>query len=517
MREVALIHEAVSHHARLTPDAVALIDGDERVSYADLDAASDVLALSLRDQGAGPGHLIPVVLPRSAQLVAVLLGILKCGAAYAAFDVRWPRARVRALLDLLDPPVVVTRDPLPGASPPAWAPVAGPPRRPAGTCADVLARIDVTPDDPATVFFTSGTSGRPKAVVSPHRATTRLTPTTALWSGPGRVMTQAAPVSWDAFSLEVWGTLTAGGTCVVVPSARLLPSTLRALVREAGVSTVFLTTSLFHLFVEEDLGAFQGLSDVLTGGERLSAGPARRFLNAYPDLPLTNCYGPVESCVFVSVHRVTPEDCAAPDGVPLGTAIPGTQVHVLSGDTPAAPGATGEICISGDGLAREYLGAPELSARGFPVVPVAGRPTRIYRTGDLGRTDHRGVLHFRGRSDRQVKIAGHRVDPQEIEETARRIPGVRECVVVATADHLGSGTRLAVFYTVDPAPAPGGRDLRPSALRSELAARLPAHLVPHVARPVPELPLTPNGKTDHAALEAYLAAPATTGTVNRNS
>ncbi|CAM5639821.1 hypothetical protein SALBM311S_13019 [Streptomyces alboniger] len=170
----------------------------------------EVLALRLRERGAGPGRLIPVVLPRSAQLVAVLLGILKCGAAYAALDVRWPRARVRALLDLIDPPLVVTRDPLPGASSPTWAPPAGPPRRSAGTCSDVLPRIDVAPGDPATVFFTSGTSGRPKAVVSPHRATTRLTPTTALWSGPGRVTTQAAPVSWDAFSLEVWGTLTAG-------------------------------------------------------------------------------------------------------------------------------------------------------------------------------------------------------------------------------------------------------------------------------------------------------------------
>ncbi|MEH0449376.1 AMP-binding protein [Streptomyces sp. B21-102] len=243
----------------------------------------------------------------------------------------------------------------------------------------------------------------------------------------------------------------------MVPSARLLPSTLRALVREADVSTVFLTTSLFHLFVEEDLGAFQGLSDVLTGGERLLAGPARRFLTAYPDLPLTNCYGPVESCVFASVHRVTAGDCAAPDGVPLGTAIPGTEIHVLSGNTPVTPGATGEICISGDGLAREYLGAPELSARSFPVVPIGSLPTRIYRTGDLGRTDHRGVLHFRGRSDRQMKIAGHRVDPEEIEEAGRSIPGVRDCVVAATADHLGSGTRLACSTpsTRHPAPAAG--------------------------------------------------------------
>ncbi|KAA6214845.1 amino acid adenylation domain-containing protein [Streptomyces albofaciens JCM 4342] len=500
------IHEAVARQAAATPGATAVVGGGERIGYAELDAASSALAVRLRDRGVVPGSLVPVALPRSAQLIAVLLGVLKCGAAYAALDPRWPAARLRGLLDVLKPPLLVAAGTLPGTEVPTWAPPAGPLAALADPRASDTLAPGVTGDDPATVFFTSGTTGAPKAVLSPHRATTRLTGMTAAWSGPGRTMAQAAPASWDAYALEVWGTLTAGGTCVVTEGDHLLPGTLRTLVREHGVDTVFLTTSVFSLFAEEDVESLGGLRHVLTGGERLPAGAARRCLAAHPDLALINGYGPVESCVFATTHRVRPEDCAAAC-VPLGTAVPGTAVHVLEADAPAATGTEAEICISGAGLALEYLGAPGLTAEHFPVVRIGGVPTRIYRTGDRGLLDDRGTLHFRGRTDRQVKIAGHRIEPREIEEVGSTVPGVRECVVEVLPDDSGSGRRLAMFYTVASPGTGGHRDLPPPAMRRELSARLPGHLVPHVLRRCPALPLTANGKLDHAALLASLSPP----------
>ncbi|MEO3977888.1 amino acid adenylation domain-containing protein [Streptomyces sp. CAU 1734] len=507
MNDPSLIHGAVARQAAATPGALAVVTRHERIRYAELDAAADGWAARLSQLGVGPGDLLPVDLPRSAELVAVLLGVLKCGAGYAALDHRWPPERVRTVLETLAPPLFITRRPVPGGLVPAWAPDGEPPR-PSRT-----APPRVTGDDPATVFFTSGTSGVPKAVVSPHRATTRLARDVRAWTGPGRAMAQAAPVSWDAFSLEVWGTLVAGGRCVMTEGDYPLPGEVRSLIRESGVDAAFLTTSLLHLILEEDPESLRGLRTLLTGGERMSAGHVRRCLDIHPDMAVFNAYGPVESCVFATTHPVGPDDCAAPRGIPLGTPVSRTGVHVLCGDEPAGPGTVGEICLSGDGLALGYLGDPGLTAEKFPTVSVAGTPTRIYRTGDLGLLDHRGVLHFRGRADRQVKIAGHRVEPQEIEAAGRRIPGVRECVVAALHDapEDGGGIRLAMFYTTEPPGAPGHRELGPALLRRELVSRLPHYLVPHFISPQRSIPLTPHGKADRAALLALLPVPAASG------
>ncbi|MGW1980746.1 AMP-binding protein [Streptomyces sp. NPDC001889] len=506
MSTPVLIHEAVARQTSATPGALAVVAGHESMTYAELDSAAAFCAARLSALGVGPGTLVPVALPRSARLVAVLLAVLRCGAGYAALDHRWPPRRVRTVLETLKPPLFITREPPPGHPVPLWAPPAGAPpwTAPGGSPAPAQG---ISGDDPAAVFFTSGTSGVPKAVVSPHRATTRLAPDAATWTGPRRAMLQAAPVAWDAFSLEVWGPLMTGGRCVMAGGDRLMPGTLRSLVRGSGVDTVFLTTALFNLLVEEDLDCFSGLRTVLTGGERMSVRHARLCREAHPGLTLTNCYGPVESCVFATTGPVGDAECAAPGGVPLGTPVSRTGIHILSGDDPVAPGTVGEICVSGEGLAREYLGDSRLTAEKFLTVCVAGTPTRIYRTGDLGAVDGDGVLHFRGRGDRQVKVAGHRVEPQEIEEAGRAVPGVRACVVTAQRDGTDGTVRLALFYTTEPPGTPGHRDLSPADLRRELAAALPPYLVPHRLSRQPAFPLTPNGKVDHAALTALLATP----------
>jgi amino acid adenylation domain-containing protein len=491
------IHEAVAHWARRQPDAPAIVFRGEPISYRVLDAASDEYARALAEQGAGPGTVVPVLLRRSPQLVATLLGVLKCGAAYAALDHRWPAERIRTVLDILDPPLLVTDAPT-GSGMRSWVP-------PTEDLPEAAARggrppsCTVDPSAVATVFFTSGTTGAPKGVLSPHRATTRLFHgDTFADFAPGRAMPQTAPAAWDGYTLETWGMLTSGGTSAIVEGDYLLPAQLRDLVTSFGVDTAWLTASLFNLFVDEDVECFAGMRQVLTGGERLSVPHVRKFLRRHPDIALINGYGPVESCVFVTTHRIRPSDCDLDGGIPIGTAVPRTRAVVLDGDRPVR-GELGEICVAGEGLALGYLGAPEATAERFVTRTLDGRPTTLYRTGDQGVLDDSGVLHFRGRTDRQVKIAGNRIEPDDVEAAARRIPGLRECLAVAVPGTDGTVERLALFYTVEPEGGPA-----PAAVRRELSATLPRYLVPHHLYRREALPRTANGKLDQHALLALV-------------
>ncbi|GAA4896974.1 amino acid adenylation domain-containing protein [Stackebrandtia albiflava] len=480
----ALIHEAFSHRAARDPEAVAVRHGAERFTYRRLESTADHYAARLAGLGAGRGRVVPVLLEKSPTLVAALLAVLKTGAAYAALDPRWPRARVAGILDQIRAPFVIAED-TPDHPVPAWNPF----HETVPAVVDPAPRVGVTPGEAASVFFTSGSGGVPKGVISPHRGTTRLFPGDFADFGPGRVMAQTSPVAWDGFSLEVWGMLTTGGRCVIPEGTYFMPDRLRRMVTEDGLDTLFLTTSLFNLFVAEDPECFTGLRQVLTGGERASATAFAAFLRTHPGVALIHCYGPAEATVFTTTHRVTASDPAHPLGVPLGTAVPETAVHLLDG----------EICVSGSGLGIGYLADPELTARRFGTVTIAGEPVRIYRTGDLGVRDHSGTLHFRGRVDRQVKIAGHRIEPGDVEDAAARVPGVEACAVLPESDDTGRHTGLVLCCVIDGSTTP-------AAVRRSLADVLPRYLVPDRVLPVAAIPLNPNGKVDHVALAHIVAA-----------
>ncbi|MFI9815095.1 AMP-binding protein [Saccharothrix variisporea] len=462
-----MIHEVFRARATERPDAIALAHSGGGVTYAELDRMSDEIALELSAAGVGKGNVVPVVLPVSPELVATLLAVLKCGAAYAALDPSWPAERFRRIEELLPGQVWVPRG---GENPPPL--------------------VDETA---AMVFFTSGSTGEPKAVVSPHEATIRLfQDCTFATFDHTTVMPQVSAVPWDAFALELWGVLLTGGTCVLVEDRPLLPGSLRELVSRHGVNTLFLTTSLFQLVVEEDVDAFAGLRTVITGGEKLSAWHARRFRAARPEVRLVNGYGPVESAVFVLTHDVTDLD----GEVPLGRPVTRTSVHVVAEDgRECAPGEVGELVVAGDGLALEYLGDPGLTAEKFTWLPLGGSSVRVYRTGDRGSVDADGVFHFHGRQDRQVKVRGHRIEPAGIEHVAGGVVGVRRCVVVPVPDETGACRALALFYA---------GDAEQDVVAARLRADLPAYSVPdHVVR-VPAFPLSANGKADARALLASL-------------
>jgi non-ribosomal peptide synthetase component F len=351
----------------------------------------------------------------------------------------------------------------------------------------------------ATVFFTSGTTGGPKGVISPHRAVSRLfRPGGLPGFGPGHATPLAAALPWDMYAFELWGQLSTGGTSVLVDGDYLLPGSLRDLVRSDGVDTVWLTTSLFNLFVDEDPGCFGGVGQIYIGGEKASAGHIRRFLQVHPGIPVYNTMGPAESCMVAVWHRVRPADCDVPGGVPVGRPAPATEVFVLRSDyARCRPGEVGEVCIGGDGLAVGYLRSPGQTAERFVTVTIDGIRRRLYRSGDLGVVDADGILHFRGRADRQVKISGQRIELDEIESVTREVTGVRDCVVIPVTGPDGRVERLVLCYLAA-AAASGSPD--PLDVSGHLKRVLPAYLVPATVWAVERFPVTANGKRDLAAL-----------------
>ncbi|KAB2390005.1 AMP-binding protein [Actinomadura montaniterrae] len=455
-------------HARAHPGRPAVLDGGRALTYAELDAASDEVAAGLAAYGTGRGDRVALRLPRSADLVIGALGILKSGAAYSPLDVAWPPARVARITELLGAPVEVDARTLPEL-------------RARGRAAAAPARPAVREDDPAVVLFTSGSTGEPKGVLCPHRAIGRLVPRAGhLDLTAPVVMPLAAAVPWDAMSLELWSTLCSGGTLVAVRDLYLTPGRLRELVTGHGADSLVLATSVFNLHVEEDAGAFTGLRQVAVGGEQLSPRHVAAFVARHPDIALINLYGPAENGILTTTHRFTAAD-SAEGRVPIGVPVPGTSVHLVDG----------EICVSGDGLALGYLGDPAGTSERFTELTIDGRTVPAYRTGDRGHRTPDGLYHYAGRTDRQVKIRGHRIEPAEVEHAAERVPGVTRAAVVPVDGPDGRATGLALFFT-------GDRD--GADVLADLRDRLPGYLVPARAEHVGRFPLTGNGKLDHAAL-----------------
>ncbi|MGX7827901.1 amino acid adenylation domain-containing protein [Actinokineospora sp. 24-640] len=469
------------------PDALAVIDGDTEIVYGELDARADAVAWLLDAAGVRRGELVGVLLDRGADFAAAVVGVAKAGAGYVVLDPDFPDDRIALVLNESG-----VRTVLSGAR--HGHRVAD--RARVLDIASVSGRgarvaVPVSPDDVACVMFTSGSTGRPKGVVSSHRALvgTLLAQDYATF-GRGEVFLQCSPVSWDAFSLEFWGSLAFGGTCVLHPGQRPEPAVVADLVARHGVTMLQVSSSLFNYLVDEHPEAFAALRVAFTGGEPASAVHVARVLAACPGLAVANGYGPAESMGFTTVHPLT-SDVAGP--VPIGRPVVNKRAYVLDNRLqPTPPGVTGEVYLGGAGLARGYLGKPGLTAERFVADPHGLPGERMYRTGDLARWSGDGVLEFVGRADDQVKVRGFRVEPGEVEAALARCPGVTHAAVIVRQD-VGKPARL-VGYAVSTVDGP--------TLRERLADTLPEHLVPAAVVVLEQLPITANGKLDKAALPA---------------
>jgi amino acid adenylation domain-containing protein len=350
----------------------------------------------------------------------------------------------------------------------------------------------VAATDAAIVNFTSGSTGEPKGVLTPHHGVTSLLfPAAYTELSADTVLLQHMSPSFDAMTIELWGALLHGGTCVLFDGKFPSVSRLRAAIYGNGVNTLVLTTALFNVIVDSAPDLLDPLDALILGGEAQSPRHIRAAHERLPDLPIINAYGPTETTVIATCFPVAE---LAPDAssVPIGRPIDHREVSILGPDlTPVAPGETGEICVSGPGLAIGYVGRPDLTNERFVTIPSEhGRPRRIYRTGDLARVNPAGEMEFLGRADRQVKLNGQRIELEEIERALEMHPGVLQAVALVQGEGV-TRTLRAVLIAPDGAP---------DDLQEFLSRSLPGYMIPTGVRAIDSLPLTTNGKVDREAL-----------------
>lgn len=474
-------------------DLPALEGDGEVLTYRELDEQSANIARILSNAGVDAGQIVPILIPRSLALVVSQVAILRLGASYAPIDLSSPAARRDAMIQSLGPRVIITDSATPAPDRRGDVRLVVLDRGRSHSGQEGLAPWRSPPEGtPAYVMFTSGSTGAPKAVMVPASGIVRLVRKAdfASFHQGARWAFMSSP-AFDASTLEVWGALLNGGCCVVqeLPAPSL--DDLADFLVGRRIDNAWLTSSLFNAMVEDRCDALGQLSQLLVGGERVSARHARSFLRAFPRVRLINGYGPTENTTFTLCHSITQEDTDNPLGIPIGRPIQGTVVRIGTGNGEVDQG---ELLASGLGVALGYLNDATLTAEKF--VEIDHR--RWYRTGDVVQRASNGAFQFLGRVDRQVKIQGHRIELEEIELALASCPGVGQAAVFVRGDTAESRHLVACFTGLCGAPPESELIVR---LMSE---RLPQAGVPKRLVPLERLPITINGKIDRSALDALI-------------
>ncbi len=491
------VHGLFEEQAERAPEAVAVELEGKRLTYGQLNERANRLARYLSKRGVGPEVLVGLCVERSLEMVVGLLGILKAGGAYLPLDPAYPGERLRFMLEDAGAQLVLTQkrltNSLPGQAQRVqldadWTEIAreskeNPPSQ-------------ASHQNLAYVIYTSGSTGKPKGVSICHRSVVRLVRGADYARfGPDEVFLQFAPISFDASTFEVWGALLNGARLAVMPPGLASLGELGAAVRLKRVSTLWLSAGLFREMVDTESASLRGLRQLLAGGDILSVPHVEKALRDLPDCRLINGYGPTEGTTFTCCYTVRRDEPLG-TSVPIGRPIANSRVFILDRNRAPAPiGVPGELYIGGDGLARDYLRRPELTAERFIPSPFGeDGEERLYRTGDRARYRADGTIEFLGRIDDQIKIRGFRVEPGEIESALVQDPSVREAAVVVQG--RVSGDRRLIAYLVQ---GPEGQKNVPE-LRAFLKRSLPDFMIPSSFVWLDSFPLTPNGKLDRAAL-----------------
>lgn len=500
------LHEILESVSLRDPSKTALIQGPRRVSYSELNHRAADLACQLIASGMKTGDRVAVYSDRSIEALIAFVGILKAGGAYVPIDTAYPVGRTDFLLKESQPFVILTsramRERLQHMSIPLLVledllPADVAPKQLAtdhGLVPKPTAPVDSS--DLAYILFTSGTTGTPKGVAVPHRAIERLVfDQEYAHFGPEQTFLQLASLSFDAATLEIWGPLLHGGTCVLYPGGSLPdPTELKHCLKDNAVTTAWLTSTLFNTIVTVMPEVLASLKELLIGGEALSIPHVCKALSLFPKLQIINGYGPTENTTFTCCYRIPHDLSASLQSVPIGFPIAHTQVHILSDEMKPVPaGEIGEIFCGGDGLADGYWQHDELTREKF-IIPEPPLPAeRLYRTGDYGRLLPNGAIEFMGRRDDQVKIRGFRVELGEISATIQQYDTVTDAAVVAHQQKGGSVTLVAYVVTSDSL-------LTSSALQDFLGYHLSDYMIPSEVIFLTSLPLTVNGKLDRSRL-----------------
>jgi aspartate racemase len=486
------------------PGFFAVRSGTERLTYAGLDARTDALCDRLAAAGIEKGALAGILLDRSFSTITSFLAVLKAGGAFVPLDPSGPPQGIFEIIQRHKLTCVVSngatlrRFPQLAATVPVIDVDAAPLARPAGRRGEA---VKVAGSDPACVMFTSGSTGEPKGVVVPHRAIVRLV------KDPGymrfsddQIFLQASPLGFDASIFEIWGALLNGAE-LVVPRAGLLSfGEIGAAIEEQGVNTLFLTSGLFNLMVDQCPESLRKLRYLIAGGDVMSPMHVAKAACLLGSGHFIVAYGPTENTTFTTTFPAPPH-LPADTPVPIGWPIAGTILRILDDEMRLVPeGSTGQLYIGGNGLALGYLNAPELTQQKFIEDPFADDPAqRLYRTGDLARRDETGLLHFLGRTDNQFKMNGYRIEPEHVEIVLRRHLPLTDIAVVACA--LADGAKHLVAFVI---PHPG-TSLSDAIFRETATRYLPPHLIPARLETVDAFPLTGTGKIDRLALSRQAA------------
>lgn len=481
-----------SEMAALHPHREAIRDRFGSVDYRQLLHSAEQLSDYLLEHYPQPGVCLGVYGEYSRESITCLLAILLSGHHYLYIDLKQPAAWNAELCRQVDCRLILdcSTTPTPANGLPC-VPVRHLPAAPAS-----VARPCFAADQIAYINFSSGTTGRPKAIACTHAGITRLClGQSFLAFAPQMRFLVNSPLSFDAATLEIWGALLNGGCCVLNDLGPLDPGVLRRLIDERGADSAWLTASLFNTLVDLDPDCLGGLRQLLTGGDILSVPHVRRALLRHPRLHLVNGYGPTENTTFTCCHVVTNDDLEE-DDIPIGKAIAGTAVLLLDehGQEIAEPDRAGEIVAFGAGLAQGYRNDATRTRASFVELPYRGRLLRAYRTGDRARYDEQGRLRFIGRGDGQVKLNGYRLDLPALEQRLRRQPGILDCALLVR--ERNGVKQLLCAWT-------GKADASPQALLRQL----PTWQRPHACVRVEALPLTAHGKLDRAALLRRLEEP----------
>ncbi|HEX2189541.1 MAG TPA: amino acid adenylation domain-containing protein, partial [Longimicrobiaceae bacterium] len=496
------VHERFARRARLAPDAAAVRHGGRELTYGELERGANQLAQHLRALGVGPESRVGICLERGPGMVVAVLGVLKAGGAYVPLDPSYPAERLAYMAEDAALAVLVTREGLLERLPAHGARAVCLDRDAAEIAqrGESAPEVRLWPESLAYVIYTSGSTGRPKGVEVVHRGLDNYLEWAAgAYAGEGHGAPVHSSLSFDLTVTSLLLPLARGERVVLTDEGDAVEGLARALREEPGFTLVKLTPAHLGLLAEQLTGAEAAAAarTLVVGGEALPAELAAYWRRVAPGTAVVNEYGPTETVVGCAVYGV-PDADGGPGSVPIGRPIAGTRVYVLgAGMQPVPVGVPGELFVGGAGVARGYLGRPELTAERFVPDAFGGEPgARLYRTGDRARWLASGDLDFLGRVDAQVKVRGFRIELGEIESVLAEQEGVREAAVLVREDAPGH-RRLAAYVVPQ-----DGAELSASALKGALASRLPEYMVPAAFVVLERLPLSPNGKLDRRALPA---------------
>ncbi|MCD6571342.1 MAG: amino acid adenylation domain-containing protein, partial [Deltaproteobacteria bacterium] len=490
-------HELFEEQVDIRPDKVALVFGDERLTYAQLNEASNKVAWYLRANGVGKGTYVAIMVERSMDMIIGVLGILKAGGAYVPIESEYPKARIKYMLEEIQAPVIIVQDRLLDRLPEYDGKILSMDQfweKDGIKDRSNLENVN-SPEDIAYVIYTSGSTGNPKGVMVPHIGITRLVKNTNYADiTPDDRFLQIATFAFDAATLEFWGPLLNGGTLFLASSNDVLsPDGLADLLLSNNITIIFLTTVLFNQLVDTRPDGVTKLKRLLVGGEALSVPHVRKGIKYTKPGCFANVYGPTENTTFSTYYDVdhVPDDATS---IPIGYPIANSTLYILDKYLKPVPvGVPGEIYLGGHGLAKGYLNDPEKTAKTFIPNPLSDvDEDRLYKTGDLGKWLPDGSVDFLGRIDTQVKVRGHRIELGEIESVLTDYNEIKDNVVIVK-DSQGGNKLLVAYYVAEV-------ELSINNLRSFLKERMPDYMVPNIFIRLDNLPLNPNGKVDKNAL-----------------